>query len=463
MKAERIKHNGVKYDESDGKGRVFISYQRNSLSFVLSLSDFLEKNGVYTWYAPRNIRISAKWPEKLYEAIANCKALLLLYTDEADKSKHVMREVNIADSEDKPIIWMRLDNSQPSKTLKYFLSLIQSIDYESKKKEEIEYILLNILNKDPISVNGIIEDKELKLQNSTKSLEQVDWSNGIYAFNTADEASECAARVYFGMAEKRPESTLLLPTGRSAKSIFYSMIRIVNEYPQNPFGSTYLMNDTETFGVMPSNSTSRIKAINDFLITPLKNMGKSPKESQLHFYCGISAEIEPEIAAAKNLEEFPPSCHGISVSPYCEVLGYDLGAHDASIVNDKPCVVKINDETKEYIEQNQKTNYLYTVGMGTALKAELLMILAFDKDKSSAIERLFKEEIDPCAPITLLRNHKNAYVIITKEIARKSNLKNTIEISPKEAAKLARQFAVCADKLVLIRICQHILVYRLNR
>lgn len=248
MNSDKTDFSSVKYESSDGTGRVFISYQKKSFDFVMDLSQYLEKNGVKTWYAPRNIKISGKWPEKLCEAISNCRALLLLYTDEADKSRHVMREVQIADDENKPIIWMRLDNSQPSKTLKYFLSLIQSINYETDRKEKIENLLLSILKKEPVDAE-VLKENTQQLYQSTKNLKPVTWSKGIFAFDNQDDAGECVARVYFEMAQKIPFGTVLLPTGRSARTVFYSMLRVSSEYSKCPFGSAYIMNDTETFGV----------------------------------------------------------------------------------------------------------------------------------------------------------------------------------------------------------------------
>ena len=70
-----------------------------------------------------------------------------------------------------------------------------------------------------------------------------------------------------------------------------------------------------------------------------------------------------------------------------------------------------------------------------------LWILAFESNKSNAIERLFKENLDPDIPVTLLRQHKNAYVIITKEIAEKANVTelSIMNLSPEEAAECILQ------------------------
>lgn len=430
----------IKYEYSDGTDRVFISYQKESFDFVLMLSEYLENNGVKTWYAPRNIELSEFWPDKLHEAIENCKCLLLLYTEQADKSKHVIREVAIADDYDKPIIWLKLDTSDPkSKILKYFLKLVQTIEYNDDPS--LLNVLKDVLSKDVISLetlcNAIRVTKESRLDISVEP-----WTKGIYAFDTPDEAAECAARVYLDMAKIRPESTLLLPTGRSAKHLFQAMLRvIVSAYDRYPFENIYLMNDTETFGVKPTHPTSRIRSIYDNLINILIKMNYPIEKSKLVFWGSDIDDLEPEDFAKNHLEDHPASAYGISVSPYMEIIGYDLGSHQANIVNDDPRVIEVTDETKDYIDRNQKTHSIYTIGLKTALSSEVLMILAFEPGKSNAIERLFKEQIDPIVPITLLRKHPNAHLIITKEVAIKSGLKELMiaNLSPEEAAKCILQ------------------------
>ncbi len=426
----------IKYESSDGTDRIFISYQRDSFDFVLKLSDYLESNGIKTWYAPRNIKFSGLWPEKLHEAIQNCKALLLLYTQNADKSKHVMREVSIADEYNKPILWLKLDRTEPkSKTLKYFLELIQTVEYQ--EDGQVFEILRDIFSADKINTD-LSANAHVRATTATSDISVEPWARGIYAFDTADEAAECAARVYFNIAERTPESTVLLPTGRSAKSIFQAMLRVVaNEYDACPFKNVYLMNDTETFGVKPTHQTSRIKAINDNLLNILTLMNRGVPDEAIKFFGDTGDDCEPEDIAREQLAKYPPSVYGVSVSPYMEIMGYDVGLHGDNIVNDGPRVVDVTDETKEYIDSKQKSHSIYTVGMKSALESETLMILAFTKDKSNAIERLFKESIDPEFPITMLRKHNNAYVIITKDIAEKSGLSNfaITDLSPKEAAE----------------------------
>lgn len=425
----------VKFQELDGEGCIFISYQKSSFDDLKRISDYLEMNSIKTWYAPRNIKLGDEWPEKLVEAISKCKAVLLLYTKEADCSKHVLREIHIADSEKKPIVWLKLDETSPSGTLKYYVSLIQAFSFR-KEKEALKK-LTDILSLPDISKEYLSTCKQIE-STSIDDMEVQQWAKGIYAFQTSGEAGECVARTYFLQARKKPYSTVLLPTGRSAKEIFYGMIRVSNEYEGCPFGEAFLMNDTETFGVNSRHVTSRIKTINDYLISPLRSMGKGPNEDKLTYFSGISNDDEePEEMAKKQIEKHPISISGVSISPYGEIIGYDFGQYTADIVNDGPRSIEINNDSKKYIDERQKTNTIYSVGLNALLESDILLILAFDREKASAIKTLFKGDINPNMPVTLLKRHKNAYVILTKDVAEVAGLLNhcTSDLSPKEVSK----------------------------
>lgn len=438
---ELFKDSLIKYEPSDGVNSVFISYQSNSKDKAIELSNILENNGINTWYAPRNIELGEYWAKKLGQAISNCKALLLLYTREADNSIHVYREVTLADSFKKPILWIKLDSTNPDNLI-YYLNSIQW--YESN---DYNY-LCDILKSNDIH-NKLLNNSSCTKKEIFDNLSYEYWTKNIYSFDTSEEAAECAARVYFGKAQMDSNKTILLPTGRSGKKIFYEMIKIANEYRKCPFGKNYIMNDTETLNVSMNDKTSRIKVINESLIDVLENMKKGIKPKYLKFYGLNSGKSSPDQNAEEQLSKYPPSVYGISVSPYMEIVGYCNGDHKESIINDGPKIIKISKDTQQYIDYRQVYEMIYTIGLGTVLNTELLMILAFDDNlqentnynyeisKSNAIKRLFKGKETSAVPLTMLRKHKNAYVIITKKIAHKAGIEDysISNMTPKEAAE----------------------------
>lgn len=424
----------IKYEPSDGKDSIFISYQSNSKDTIINFSNMFEQNGCKTWYAPRNIACGHEWSIDIKNAISNCKVLLLVFTHDADNSEQVYREITLADYYKKPVLWINLDKSRPDNLL-YFLGAIQW--YESSTYDD----LIEILKKDNISEylksnrnklkKEIIDEKEFN--NFTKA---------IYAFETPEDAARCAARVYFEKAQIVKNNLFLLPTGRSGKRVFYEMIKIASEY-KKPFGKNYIMNDTETIGVKTNDKTSRFNAIDENLLKVLDTLNKKPKDKYIIKF-GMNNKLEPEEYAKEIIDDLDVSVYGISISPYMEIIGYCNGKHEKSEFGG-PRIIEITKDTKEYIDNRQKVSSIYTVGMQTVYKSDILMILAFDDNaqenleasKSVAINRLFRGEKTIDVPLTCLRDHNNAYVITTKEIASKAKILEyaITNISPEEAAK----------------------------
>lgn len=79
------------------EGSIFLSHHSGKVELVNHLSKYLERNGLETWYAPRNIRSGQIWDEAIHEAIKQCKAVVLLFCALADTSIQVKRELSLAD------------------------------------------------------------------------------------------------------------------------------------------------------------------------------------------------------------------------------------------------------------------------------------------------------------------------------------------------------------------------------
>ena len=107
---------------------MFVSFQSGQREQAEKLVRFLEAAGHACWHMNRNIRSGHDWPAEIQEGIDWCTDLVLLFGPESDASKHVRREVNLADSDDKTIHWLRLADVQPV-NLRLLLSLVNGIDW----------------------------------------------------------------------------------------------------------------------------------------------------------------------------------------------------------------------------------------------------------------------------------------------------------------------------------------------
>lgn len=413
--------------------KAFLSHHSSKAELVRHLSRYLEKNGIETWYAPRDIPAGADWPNEIEGAIKSCSAFILLFCAKADSSQQVKRELALADKYHKPVFWVKIENVEPN-NLGYFLTATQWLNWLDNRDDTLDQLVTDIyaIEKTPGTAASSVAEGCIPKQESS-------WVKGVFGFLSDRDAAECAARVYFEMAQTHPDSSVILPTGRSATMIFRAMNKIVDEYEGCPFGEAHIISDTETFGVWSEHETSRTKHIKDMLIMPLKRKHKEPPEENLHLLSGVYTDNDPVKSAQRIIRLFPPIVHAVSLSPLGEILAYEVGTyHDMDeIIDDAPRIVEVGEHSKKYIDPNQPSKSILTIGLGTALQSEILLIVAFDIQKASIVSRLLNGPMTAGIPATLLRNHPNAYILTTEKVAAEAKILDLLSDikNPNEAAK----------------------------
>lgn len=115
------------------KHDVFISFSSVNTDVAKKICAALEESGeISCWIAYRDIVPSANYAEQLVEAIESCKLLLLILSDESNKSPQVSREIERAGSKGIPILPLRIEDVVLSKSMEYFISSHHWLDaYES--------------------------------------------------------------------------------------------------------------------------------------------------------------------------------------------------------------------------------------------------------------------------------------------------------------------------------------------
>ena len=104
---------------------VFISHSTEDKPAVCAI---LEENGVRCWIAPRDIMPGADWGESIVKGIRTSRVLLLVFSTNANKSKQIKREVEIAADGGVTIVPLRIENILPTESFKYFLGNIHWLD-----------------------------------------------------------------------------------------------------------------------------------------------------------------------------------------------------------------------------------------------------------------------------------------------------------------------------------------------
>jgi len=101
--------------------QVFISYSTRDEPAAQAIYKGLKAEGISCWKAPEDIVPGTAYPQAIERAIAASDVLLLLFTEHANRSKDVQREVQRAAHHRNAIVCFRLRDVELSDDLAYFL------------------------------------------------------------------------------------------------------------------------------------------------------------------------------------------------------------------------------------------------------------------------------------------------------------------------------------------------------
>ncbi len=107
---------------------VFISYSSKDKAVADAVCATLEARGLRCWLAPRDILPGKDWGESIIDAIDNCRAMVLVFSETANKSRQIMREVNHAVEKGATIVPLRIQDVMPTKAMEYYLDVTHWLD-----------------------------------------------------------------------------------------------------------------------------------------------------------------------------------------------------------------------------------------------------------------------------------------------------------------------------------------------
>jgi TIR domain/Domain of unknown function (DUF4384) len=107
---------------------VFLSHSTEDKAAADAICGALESAGVRCWIAPRDILPGSNWASSILKAIADSRAMVLVFSQHANSSPHIRREVERAVHHGVPIAPIRLVDVMPQDDLEYFLSASHWMD-----------------------------------------------------------------------------------------------------------------------------------------------------------------------------------------------------------------------------------------------------------------------------------------------------------------------------------------------
>src|SRR5262249_10087178 len=107
---------------------VFISHSSKDRPTADAICAHLESAGIKSWIAPRDIDPGTSWTQGIMQGLEACRVFILVFSEHANDSDHVQREVAKAFSSGLAVIPFRIKDVFPNQSLSYFLDTVQWLD-----------------------------------------------------------------------------------------------------------------------------------------------------------------------------------------------------------------------------------------------------------------------------------------------------------------------------------------------
>ncbi len=119
---------------------AFISHHSSQEKTARHLKTVLERNGVTGWMAPDDIDPGVAFDQAIIEQVERSDLIVLLFCAKSDQSRHVKRELMMAENNKKLIYPVRLEDID-AKGLAYWLNDYQWIDWIDRRDETIQKVV----------------------------------------------------------------------------------------------------------------------------------------------------------------------------------------------------------------------------------------------------------------------------------------------------------------------------------
>jgi hypothetical protein len=120
---------------------VFVSYSSKDKPTADAVCAVLESHGVRCWVAPRDILPGQDWGGSIIKAINGARAMVLVFSTNANTSNQIKREVERAVNKGIPVIPLRIEDVLPSETLEFFISTPHWLDaFAPPLERHLEYL-----------------------------------------------------------------------------------------------------------------------------------------------------------------------------------------------------------------------------------------------------------------------------------------------------------------------------------
>lgn len=123
--------------------KIFLSHATEEHDLVVHLANYIEKNNLEAWYAPRNIMGGIDYDREIIAAIKDCRAFVLILSRNSDASEDVKTEVYHAVKFKKVVICLDVDDVEPE-NLSYLLGMRHRLNWLERRDETLDKLVHDI-------------------------------------------------------------------------------------------------------------------------------------------------------------------------------------------------------------------------------------------------------------------------------------------------------------------------------
>lgn len=118
----------VTSDDARSAHPVFVSYATADRKEALSVCKAIERRGMRCWISTRDVGPGSNYQEEIVHAIREARAMVLVFSEAANNSDEIKKELSLASRNHVPVMAVRIEDVEPSDAFAYELSTRQWID-----------------------------------------------------------------------------------------------------------------------------------------------------------------------------------------------------------------------------------------------------------------------------------------------------------------------------------------------
>jgi tetratricopeptide (TPR) repeat protein len=123
---------------------IFISYASADRKQALSVCKAIERRGPKCWISARDVQPGENYQEAIVRSIRNARAIVLVFSEAANNSDEIKKELSLASRYRVPVMALRLEDVEPSDAFAYELSTRQWLDAFEGWDQSIDSLVCRI-------------------------------------------------------------------------------------------------------------------------------------------------------------------------------------------------------------------------------------------------------------------------------------------------------------------------------